>query len=518
MVIFLAKINYGRKRIILDYDEVTPDNFKEVFSKAFPIFKSNQRDCRYLIKMFLGDQDILKRPAPNTSNINNKTVVNYAYPITREIVGYTFGNPFELVQKDTTKQKDVQVLSDICDYEGAYAVDISTAIYASICGFGYEITLPSPEISEDNTPEVPIVLSTLNPEHTFVVQSTSIGNPQIMSCIEVVDSTRSSIKYIAFTNKYKFTIDVYKNDIQNADKIKVENSPVGLDPITMVENSLLLTGDWETAIPIMNALNQVTSDSLNDIEGTIKSLLVLIGTEIDDENTTLSMIKDKRLLSLYNGNGQSGQLDAKFIAPKLDSAEVTEIRKFLNEARNVITGIPDRQASVGGDTGAAVINRNGWTDIEIVARLKELYFKKAKKKQVAVALKILQDVGKVDKSLKVMDIDINLGRNTLDNLSVKASAFSTLVATGELATIDALDFSGLTNRTDEVVARGEAAKQKRIEENLKLGVDPLSVNGNGGKYNYNYSYDKKSDDKKVQSVAEQPTKPKNNGNSNKTDK
>lgn len=491
------KINYGRKRIILDYDEVTPENFKEVFGKAFPIFKSNKYDCEYLIKMFLGDQDILSRPAPNTSNINNKTVVNYAFPITREIVGYTFGNPFELVQKDTAKQDEVKKLSDICDYEGAYAVDISTALYASICGFGYQITLPSEEITEDNTPEMPIILSALDPRHTFVVQSTKVGNPQIMSCIEVVDSTGKGPKYICFTNKYKFIVenvvgDMVTGGVPTADEnITVEENPTELDPISMVENSLLLTGDWEQAIPVMDALNQVTSDSLNDIEGAIRSLLVLIGTELDDEGTTLKMIKDKRLLALANGNGQTGSLDAKFISPKLDSAEVKEIREFLNDARNIITGIPDRQTAMGGDTGAAVINRNGWTDIEIVARLKELYFKKAKKKQVAVALKILQDLNIVSKDIKVMDIDISLGRNTLDNLSVKASAFAALVATGELATIDALDFSGLTNRTAEVVARGQKAKEERIKANLELGVDPLTVSGGGGKYNYNYSYDKK---------------------------
>ena len=67
-----------------------------------------------------------------------------------------------------------------------------------------------------------------------------------------------------------------------------------------------------------------------------------------------------------------------------------------------------------------------------------------------------------------MDIDITLGRNTLDNLSVKASAFSTLVATGELATIDCLELSGLTNKTREMVERGEQAKKKKQEDAIKL--------------------------------------------------
>lgn len=470
-------INYGRKRIILNYDKVTPDNFMEVFDKALTIHESNRKDCEFLINMFLGKQNILNRPAPNTSNINNRTVVNYAFPITRQIVGYTFGNPLELIQKNNDKQKEVQQLSDIFGYEESYTTDICTALFASICGLGYEITLPSTEISKDNTPDVPIVIDYLDPRDTFIVQSTSVGNPQIMSCMLTKDVDGNFKKYIAFTNEYKFTLDYETNPRQ----LKVESNPIGLDPITMMGNSLFLTGDWEQAISVMDALNLVTSDSLNDIEGTIKSLLVLIGCELEDSDETLSSIKDKRLLSLAGGTDSvSSNLDAKFIAPKLDSTSVQNIREFLEDARNVITGIPDRSAnSSGGDTGEAVLNRDGWTDIEIVAKLKELFFKKGKKRQVAVAIKILQQLDVIPKDLTTMDIDINIGRHTTDNLGTKASAFATLLATGEIATIDALEMAGLTTRASEVVERGEEFKAKKREESLEYMKKEAALTGAG---------------------------------------
>ena len=457
------KINYGRQKIILDYKKVTPENFREVFELALPFFKQNSKDCSILIDMFLGKQNILDRPAPNTSNINNTTVVNYAFPITREIVGYTFGNPFELVQKDQKDQDEVQKLGDYCNYKDIYAVDISTAIFSSICGLGYQITIPSPDIKKDNIPDVPLIIDTLDPRTTFIVQSTDVGNPQIMSCMVVSDSNNKTKKYVAFTDEYKFIYNSVTNELQT------EKNEVGLDPITMVENSLLLTGDWEQAIPVMDALNQITSDSLNDIEGAIRALLVLIGTELEDPTTTMQTIKDKRLLSLAQKAGMSGNLDAKFISPQVNSQEVQEVRDFLDKARNIITGIPDRQTNTaGGDTGVAVVNRNGWTDIEIVARLKELFFKKMKRKQVAVAIKILQKLDLINSELRGIDVEINLGRNTLSDLSSKASAFATLVGTGEIATIDALTFAGLTNRTNEVVERGKAAKKEREKEAAKV--------------------------------------------------
>lgn len=465
------KINYGRRRIILDFEEVTPDNVIDVLQKALPIHSQNKKDCDYLIKYFLGDQDILYRAPHTTSNINNTTVVNYAYPITREVVGYTFGNPIELVAKKSEKQEEVTMLSDMFQYEHAYNYDICNAIYSSICGLSYAITLPSPDITKDNTPDVPIIMDSLDPRTTFVVQANTIGNPQIMSC-HIIYKTDGKKDYICYTNKNKFTITNGMKDI------KVEGNPIGLDPITLIENSLFLTGDWEQAISVMNAANMVTSDSLNDIEGTIRSLLVITGAEFDEEekDNDLAKIKTNRLLTLSAPNG--GNVDAKFISPQLDSNSVQNIREYLDEARNIITGIPDRENNGnGGDTGLAVQSRNGWTDIEIVARLKEMFYLKGKSKQIAVAIAILKNVGKLSKELSVLDIEIKPKRHTLSDISAKTTAFSTLVATGELATIDALELSSLTNRPAEMVERGKQAKKERQEEAMKMAKEQMALNG-----------------------------------------
>lgn len=472
------KLHYGRQRIILPYDEVTPDNIHEVMQKALGIHNQNAADCDYLIHYFLGDQDILSRPCGETSNINNTTVVNYAFPITREIVGYTLGNAVEFTQKELKDQADVSKLSDIYSYEFSYYVDICSAIYASVCGVGYQITLPSTEIRHDNTPEVPITYTYLDPRNTFVIQSSKIGNPVIMTGHYTANRLSSSKReYTCYTDKYKF-------EFTNMDMrtLKVTPNIMGINPITMVENSLFLTGDWEQAISVMNASNQVASDSLNDIEGTIKSLLVILGAEFDEgeEDVSISKVKKNRLLTLTRGDGDGSNLDAKFIAPQLDSVSVENIRKYLEDARNVITGIPDRSAnSSGGDTGQAVLNRDGWTDIEIVARLKELFFKKAKKQQLAVGIKILKMLGQVSKDLSILNIDLSIGRHSQDNLQTKTQAFSTLVATGELAVIDCLELANLTNKTREMVERGKAEKKEREQEAIKLAKEAAKASGEG---------------------------------------
>lgn len=449
-------INYGRQRIILEYDEVTPQNVLEVLEKALEIHEENKSDCEYLIEYYLGEQDILDRTESTTSTINNKVVVNFAYPITREIVGYTLGKPIELAPINMNSAEDVENLNKYYNYEEQYVVDTTAATYASVCGVGYYITLPSDEITKDNTPEIPIVSAGLDPRYTFVVQSTNITNPQIMSChyVELEDYTI----YTCYTNNYKFIIT-------DMEKVETQSNPIGYDPITMLENSVFLTGDWEQAISVMNASNLIASDSLNDIEGTIRSLLVITGGDFEDgDEETLKTIKQNRLLTLSNPTG--GNMDAKFISPAIESTSLQNIREYLDDARNIITGIPDRDSSSnGGDTGTAVLNRNGWNDIEIVVKLKELFIKKAKAKQLQVAIEILKRLGLVSDSLLAMDVNVNIDRHNMDGLTARASAFSTLVATQELATIDCLELSGLTNRPIEMVERGKQQREERGKNN-----------------------------------------------------
>ena len=64
----------------------------------------------------------------------------------------------------------------------------------------------------------------------------------------------------------------------------------------MVQNNLFLMGDFEVAISVLNAINQLASDSLNDVENVIKSLLVIINSELEDEN--VDQVKKNRVLEL----------------------------------------------------------------------------------------------------------------------------------------------------------------------------------------------------------------------------
>ena len=84
-----------------------------------------------------------------------------------------------------------------------------------------------------------------------------------------------------------------------------------------------------------------------------------------------------------------------------------------------------------------------------------------------------------NKNLSVLDIDLSIGRHSQDNLQTKTQAFSTLVATGELAVIDCLELANLTNKTREMVERGKKEKAERQEEAIKLAKESANASGEG---------------------------------------
>ena len=110
--------------------------------------------------------------------------------------------------------------------------------------------------------------------------------------------------------------------------------------------------------------------------------------------------------------------------------------------------------------------------LEIVARIKEQYFKIAKKKQLGVAIKVLKMLKQVSKDFKLEDIDIKLPRNKNDNIQSKSQSFSTLMSTGVIAPEDALSMADMTTDITGVVSRG----QKYKAENMQNDANNLANN------------------------------------------
>ncbi|MBQ9298764.1 MAG: phage portal protein [Clostridia bacterium] len=291
----IGNVGKGRRRIF-DDREINKDTIIQILFDALNIHRLNVIDMKYLIDYYKGNQDILKRAAPSTSEINNKVVLNYAHSSVRDIVGYTFGKPVQIIPRKSKYRKDIKNLSDIFEYENSSTVDNEVATYAAICGISYLCTLPSKDISSDYMPDVPLAISNLDVLSTFVIQSSKIGNPVRLSCTFWTD--KKYTYFTAFTDTQVFRIKSQGNGTLSGTKNEIQEDVniIGLNPIQLVQNNNFLMGDFEVAISVLDALNQIASDSVNDVENVIKSLLVIINSELDTSEA--SNVKKNRVLEL----------------------------------------------------------------------------------------------------------------------------------------------------------------------------------------------------------------------------
>lgn len=170
---YVSRRTYGRKRIIIE-KEVTRDTIIEILQEAISIHTQNVEDMQYLINYCKGNQNIYNRSnadAGYNQDINNKTVINYAWSSVRDIVGYTFGKNTQYTPTSDKYRKDIDEINRILTYENNALADHESSTYASICGVGYLCMLPSEELLSDYMPDVPLVDISLDPLQTFIVQS-----------------------------------------------------------------------------------------------------------------------------------------------------------------------------------------------------------------------------------------------------------------------------------------------------------------------------------------------------------
>lgn len=461
-------VTFGRKRIFID-KEITEENIPLIITEAMKIHSVNSTEIQYLVDYYLGKQDILNRADRTFTDINNQIVFNYTEETVRDIIGYTFGKPAQYTQKKSEYRDDIQEITDVLDYENASAIDIKTQTFVSIGGIGYEITLPKGDY--DDTPEIPLKIRCLDPRNTFHVSSGEIGNRSMLKCT-YCDINEINVKYRMFyvftdTSIYIYKVKGVGNVVQQNNLVMAYNHLLGGNPITEYENNMFLTGDFEKAITVLNAINELGSDAINDVQQFVQSILVFVNAEIDQGG--IDNIKTNRVIQIKSVIGL--QSDVKYIYSNIDVKNIAEARSLLIDVFHSITGIPTMGSSSNGQsTGIATEYKDGWVQLEIVAKNKEMYFKEAKKHQLKVILTLLKRARLINEKLGVQYIKIDLPRNKNDNIQTKSQAYSTLVATNTLDPVDALEFVDITTDINEVVARGKKyndEKQKVLNEQNK---------------------------------------------------
>lgn len=453
----------GRKQIFTPFSvdhEFNKEDLAKVVNKAIETHLENAREIDYLISYFKGNQPILGRVKTVREDVNNKLVFNYAQSATRDIVGYTFGKPLQYTQRKSDGRDEILILNDYMEMVDKPALDQELATYNSICGVSYRGIFPKKV--EDKENEVPFELVTLLPQNTFVIYSHDIGNKPVIAVTYVHNKIDDKTIYYIYTLKkqYKYIADGVTPLIVPTDLTDEKPNILGDLPIIEYMNNQWRMGHWETAVTVLDAINLVGSDSVNDIIQFVNSIMVAINAEIDEE--VMTQINTYKIASIRSPQGLNA--DLKYISTQVDSTGVQVLRQYLEDAYRVIVGIPDRKSrSGGGDTGDAVKLRDGWQDIEIVARTTEMFFKRSEKQVLSVLIKIL-GIEETLKELKLKNIDIKFTRNKTDNLQSKVQSGQILNAMALYDPVDITDLMDITTDPQEMVDRGKIYQDQKMKE------------------------------------------------------
>ncbi len=465
----MSEVAYtGRRRLLTQY----LPNFMRSESSTAPVLDesaiadilktvwldhlSNGMEIEYLINYYKGKQDILDREKTVRPDIDNRVVFNHALAITRDIVGYTFGKPIRYVHRKDESREAVTELNSMVEAEDKFTSDQELAQYSSICGTAYRGIFSDVYGVED---DVPFSVVTLDPRTTFVVYSSEIGNAPVLACsyYEVQPTPERSGKYVylVYTHdmSYRYeTKGVSWGDISSSDLVWSGVNPLGMIPVVEYPNNAFYLGDWEIAKKLLDAINLVGSDCVNDLEQFVNSILVAVNCDL--KATDRDQLKTDKIVSIISSKDLPA--DLKYIAEMADSQSAENLRKYLLDQLRIIVGIPsrDNRSGGGGDTGDSVYLRDGFQDLEIVARTKETFFKRAERATMKLILKISEINGKL-RGLRAMDIDIRFTRNTTENLLNKSTALATLHGTKILHPSDAVGLVGMTTEPDELVRKGE---------------------------------------------------------------
>lgn len=415
---------YGRKVCYTDVDNVTPDNVVAILEKALLTHDSNRREIEYLYGYYKGNQPILGRTKEFRQEICNRIVENRANEIVSFKVGYLMGEPVQYVTRVGNDKQVADAINRINDFvfaEDKAAKDKELADWFTICGTAYRIVVPDVEAEED---ESPFKIYTLDPRNTFVVYHSGLGNKPVMG-VRYVKRDDGSIVYSVYTDRYYYEIlqPGFLSNGGNALKsvVKAEAHIFGDVPIVEYPANAARLGAFEIVLPLLDALNTVSSNRLDGVEQFIQAILVLKGFDLECDE--IKALKENGGLNL------PPEGEAYYLTQELNQTQTQTLVDYLYQTVLVICGMPNRNGgSSTSDTGSAVIMRDGWSDAEARAKDTELMFKMSEKRFLKIAIRMMDALRGI--SLRPSAIEIRFTRRNYENIQVKAQVLTTMLSNG----------------------------------------------------------------------------------------
>ena len=299
-------------------------------------FKTKGR-YRKLENYFIGKHDILNRTMEDSSKPNNKVVTNLPSHAVGIRVGYFSGEPLTITSESET---ETLALNDILEYNDFQDVNSDLDELSSIHGTANLVLW----IDEDGF----VRMSPLKPSESFVIYDNSIKQEPVGAVIyRQYTSNDQTFTEITLYNKDR--IQYYKGDIQTP--VLTGEEPNFFGDIPMVEfiENKHRKGSFEDAISIVDAIENIMSSSVNEIEYFDNAYLLLKNLSATEPEDIVNMKNNRTLL--VDGDG-----DASFLTKTVSDSYIQNMLNRLTNDFHKLTGTPNLtdESFAGNASGVAL--------------------------------------------------------------------------------------------------------------------------------------------------------------------
>ena len=438
----------------------------------------NASDYQHFDDVYRGKSHILGKIRPYNSDKKKNTIINenHAFYMIEFKKGYMYGNPIKYsCDDDTINTESITFLNRYMKSQGKAKKDIDLGEDIFKAGNGYRMILPKKyKMEVDFERMSPFEIFNTEYCSTFVVYSSHYRRKKLFAgIITTIDSPNPDepVKYeiLVYSREHTYRYECHSKIPVWEDVNFIGKKPHFLNYIPIVEyyvNSARM-GVIDIAESLFDAINDLSSDSIDNVNDFVNSILAIYNMAITREDKEL--VEQAGAISLIT-NDPNKPADAKYIVNQLVQADVmTRYETAIKWAYN-ICGVPQptQKSTSGGDTGAARELGGGYESANIVANQNEEPLKEGDRLMLEVALGICSMTPKCPvNDLMASDIEINFNRTRSDNLLVKTQSLETLDRLGIPEEV-CLNIVGLTGNAREVAIEWKSNKEEKKKENLDL--------------------------------------------------
>lgn len=407
---------FGRKALMSSYTEINESNIEKAFAEIRSDFEANSMQCETLWKYYRGDQNILYRTKTKRPEICNRAVVNCPLEIVNFKSGYSFGEPVQYVCRASGEDEEIsRRVADLNEFmynAGKFGLDKELGDWLFTCGTAYRMIMSGDDIQ-------PFRIDTLDPRNTGVAYSADFGRAPVMAIQRKRDENGDTV-FWCWTSDY-----VYK--LSGGLLVSKEPHAMGFIPIFEYTTGNARLGAFEPAMGLIDALNIIENNRVDGVEQFVQFFMKCVNVKLDPEQ--YAELREAGLMSFTSDPGNPG--DVNPVTVELDQSQAQVLAEDIYQQILIKCDMPDRNGAnrTTGDTGQAVILRDGWSAAESYARSIEMFFKPVEQRFIGAALKLCAMRG-YDLGLKVSDIGIKFTRNMTDNLLTKTQGLQNELEAG----------------------------------------------------------------------------------------